>query len=931
MLNLTSLGLTVRLVAFVVWPLCICLPIALTTDPPPEGNVAIIFFALLPLWVWPLVYLGERLKLYSIDEAITVPEIFFGAAVAGFVLPVLVLVPLLETLSLTGQEHAILLFNIIILPGIWLPLVMAIVQTPIVLDSRLEQKKATSNSADTLSDTSYLKNEFRSTFLAWFVLTTIPFGMFLPIFIHSDSDGEGEAVIMFFLLLAGTASALFAVAPRLAWTLQHYYRLYDRPESYHVLMDVVLGMFFLPVMLMLPVLEEAKMAQQPHDMLQAFTIGVPSVALLKAVYERYAPYPNESLATIMVGVVFLVVVLPMGILLPIWVSDPEAINAEGQIAFLVFMLSPIVTVLGYWVYLLFTENANLPFHLVTRYWQPIWWLEITYATAVFALPACIALPVYFHSNLASDADWVLVGYWVTIQVLLGVLFLASYAIRQPGVDDPWKHTPVLRPRSETVASHGNGMYRGPGHAEFDAGDLQSRRGTRVGPYTPKGGDGVDTDGLPLAANTLNGESLHHRPSVASTNSLAMPGQRVPTGLSVQRWGTNPTNANGDFTALDGSMESKPLPGQTSAVHTYDLAQSSSNRDRDDEDNRSAITAIEIPPPPAGAPPRSDIDSIGEYHGFGPDEPVSVPPTHVEHPHHEEHVHDGATDGYEQVELPERSDGDGSPWEACTLYTYDATRDMLVKDHSTTTAISISTEQNDEPRAGAYTTVYTAYITGTRDSFVLKWPFYASMQTAEAATIAMRKLQHGRRTVEMFNRAVESAGPPELKFTNSRVVQLTSRPDSKGRIPWVVFEPELEDFEATGVMDYYCIFNDSNGGVVSQDDMEMEGGDPSDNSWKADFNQANDLAQALSCYSFRASQKSSLMINMQGVRSTFTNPDFHFMNPEEDPYFSPHNNGEDGARAFFGTHRHNSFCQLALKSLPNFSPEWLSDGEYLQVL
>jgi hypothetical protein len=206
-----------------------------------------------------------------------------------------------------------------------------------------------------------------------------------------------------------------------------------------------------------------------------------------------------------------------------------------------------------------------------------------------------------------------------------------------------------------------------------------------------------------------------------------------------------------------------------------------------------------------------------------------------------------------------------------------------------------------------------------------------MQTAEAATIAMRKLQQGRREAEMFNRAVASTGAPPVKFVESRVVQLTTRPDSKGRVPWVLLEPELEDFDATGVMDYYCIFNDSNGGVVSQDDMEMEGGDPSDNSWKIDFNQANGMAQALSCYSFRASHKRSLMINMQGVRSTFTNPDFHFLDPEEDPYFSPHNNGGDGARAFFGTHRHNEFCEVALKSLPDFTPQWLSDGEYLQVL
>eukprot|EP00730_Choanoeca_flexa_P013744 TRINITY_DN5657_c0_g1_i1.p1 TRINITY_DN5657_c0_g1~~TRINITY_DN5657_c0_g1_i1.p1 ORF type:complete len:920 (+),score=170.63 TRINITY_DN5657_c0_g1_i1:145-2904(+) len=919
MLDLTRRGWFIRISLLFVWPLAVCLPIALATDPSPSGNVAIIFFALLPHWIWPLLYLGERLKLFSIDEAITVPEVFCGAAFSGFVLPVLILVPLLEALSLTAQEHAILLFNIIILPGIWLPLVMAIMQTPIVLDVRLQTTKRNS---DTFSDTSYLKHEFRSTFLSWFGLITIPIGMFLPIFIHSDTSKAGEGVIIFFLLAIGVTCALLLVVPRLAWTLQHFYHIFTRPETYHVLVDVVFGMFVLPVMVMLPVLQEVPKNRQPHDVLQAFTIGTPCLALLKAVYDRYRTYEDPNLVYIMLVAVFVVVILPLGVLLPVWVAVPESISAAGQITLLVFMLTPLVAVLCYWHYWQRT-NPNLPYHLLTRYLEPKWWVEHVYATVIFALPACIALPVYFHSNLATDADWVLVGYWVVIELLIAALFIVSAATRQPGNPDPWKPLPAVarprtdtgRSRADTTLSQGNGMFRGPGHERFNASDLGSRRGTRVG-HDPT----VDMDGLPVSAMADRSQadaSLHPRPSITSQVSMTMPGQRVPTGLSVQAWAATPPGVPNDYSDLQGSLDSQPAPAYS----------------RDDDDNKSAITAISIPPPPAGAPPPADIVSLDEYPGFGDEEPQMETHAAVPRPTSTYEAVPQAIqeEEYELVELPERQDNDDSPWEACKYWKYDAAADALVEDN-VAAAISITAlDADEEPRAGAYNTIYTAYVPGVQDAYVLKWPFYATMQTQEAALIAMRKLNHARSIAQQFNAAVASTGAPPITFNDSRVVQLTSRPDAKGRIAWVVYEPELEDYDAVGVMDYYCIFNDSSGGVVSQDDMEMDGLDPSDNSWKLEFNQANDLAQALSCFSFFASQKRSLMVNIQGVRTTFTNPDFHFVQPDADPYFSPHNNGEEGVRAFFDTYQHNELCAQALKSLPDYDPSWLKNGEYIQVL
>ena len=206
-----------------------------------------------------------------------------------------------------------------------------------------------------------------------------------------------------------------------------------------------------------------------------------------------------------------------------------------------------------------------------------------------------------------------------------------------------------------------------------------------------------------------------------------------------------------------------------------------------------------------------------------------------------------------------------------------------------------------------------------------------MQTREAVEIALAKRHAAQRVANAFNGAV--ASHPEcqgvqLRFLLPNVVTLLSRPDPKGRIPWALVEPELEDLEATGVMDYFCIFNDSHGGVVTLENMQME--DSQDTSWHTEFQLCNDLAQALSCYSYRFSDQQSLLINLQGVRGALTNPDFHFADPEQDPFYSPHNSGADGIAAFFRSHEHNRFCRHALPSLPSFETEWFSNDEYISI-
>lgn len=124
---------------------------------------------------------------------------------------------------------------------------------------------------------------------------------------------------------------------------------------------------------------------------------------------------------------------------------------------------------------------------------------------------------------------------------------------------------------------------------------------------------------------------------------------------------------------------------------------------------------------------------------------------------------------------------------------------------------------------------------------------------------------------------------------------------------------------------YCVYNDCTGSVVTEADMVAGAGPEDDGSWIDDFRLYNDLAQALSCFSYYYSKQNYILVNVQGVRGIFTNPDFHFVSGEN-PFSSPNDGGREGVTAFFSTFVHSELSRQLLRTLPDFAEEWLNNGE-----
>ncbi|EDQ90115.1 uncharacterized protein MONBRDRAFT_36692 [Monosiga brevicollis MX1] len=934
--------------------------------------MALIFFALLPHWLWPLIYLAERLGLTDFGDLISLVEILVGAVASGLVLPIIILTPLLQTLDLTPSEYGMLLFNIIILPSVWLPLVVAIFQTPIVVDAKRAEDLQPQRQS--FSDHAELRGEFSVSYGSYFLLASVPFGIFLPLFIHGTTNAAGEAAVLFFLLLLGSASALLLVAPRLGWVLHQTMRWFKDVASYRALAEGVLCLVVLPVCLMVPVLAEVHLNRPSYDVLQAWLLGLPAVTLLRMTFtlHREAQY----LPSYMAGV-FLVVDLPCFILLPAWIAA-HPVSMAGEVTFLVFMLVPLVAALALVVYLTFTSYQNLPFHLLTKYLEPEWWVEQVLATLIFSAPMLVAVPVYFRADLDPTTDYVLVGFLVVIEILLAVAFLASYALRQNDMPDAISLAPTIaRSRAGTAVSRSDaGLMRGPAHAQFSAQDLESRRGTMANARRDSvDPTHVDADGLPAPADSAPApapsNASAYRPSVVSAASSqgGLLGHRVPGSYHATNWGSIskvPKDFDPDAFEEPAAMAGSPL-NSTVEVRTYDLATPLGASGRTEV--ATVLTDTQPPPSPGTSFNGSDAERLT------PDAstlPALLPSAERE----PVHAQTGDDTEYEIVPLPERSDDpDKSEWEHCDVYDLDASSHLQLQDRTcspfvpaaarvyagssrahtcrrsivvspacvsmfaSVTVVAaysrvgfltliggvflfVSESTGEDLRQGAYHSAYPAYLSGTEDSFVLKWPCYATMQTQEASEIGLSKVAHASRIAQAFNAALGRSSENAVSFAQPRAVQLTARPAANGRVPWALLEPELEDLEATGVMDYFCIFNDSAGGVVSEEDMQDEVGDHGED-WREEFRECNDLAQALSCYSYHASQRQELMINIQGVRHRYTNPDFHFASAVHDPYFSPHNNGPEGIAAFQRSHVHNDFCRLALPSLPGFTDSWLT--------
>eukprot|EP00049_Salpingoeca_infusionum_P012961 m.240887 g.240887 ORF g.240887 m.240887 type:complete len:915 (-) comp15316_c2_seq4:2793-5537(-) len=905
--------ITAKVLVFLIWPLVIILPIATTTDVSNSGNSLFICFALLPHWLIAALWVAGRVfGLFDVERLfLSTVEMVVGSVIMGVLAPIAVLTPILQVVPLSTGEHTTLLGNMLLLCSLWFPILCSLVQTPLVLEATASEQTSDIDQLDRIDA------EVRFSYLGYFGALSVPLGMLLPMYLAISVSPQVGAFLMFLLLSVGCACTLLNVCHRWGMVLAHVEGIgLSRTVTIALVKFVTCGIF-LPLFIMLPLYMRRPIPAQSAGVLLAFIIALPSLTLLDVVRTLLQGVSKHMY--IVAGIVFMVVLFPLAVLLPAFVASKPTF--AGEVCFLVFMLTPLVTFLSYLIYYTAKVFHNMPFYPLSLLLHAApWWVEVLYSLLVLAIPVIILVPVQFKASLSPNAQWVVLGFLLLILVLMAVILTVSCCVRSPSDHLPTKVTPTAstpkRRKSslkDTISGpsdfvHKSGMghaivanatdlpqaghthaprkdsasfeFRGPAAVNFDLGDFDRSR-ANTGVMRSDTMDSVLLD---------DSVAVKARASAISSGShgaaVVMPGHHVPGNFSTQGWVAQRRSSTSSLARR---------PSTSSLGRQSNLSQ------------EEPAAMLEIPRP---------VSAIEEAN------PETTRP--------ESQVEEQL---YQSIDLPDATPGmlvDG--WEDVNSYVLAPEGPRLKREEDEVKLHIYSGEEMDV-RQGDYFNCYSTYCTTNQLAYVLKWPVYTTMQTESAALIALRKFQRAKTIADSFNAALQQCGiASTVEIVIPRVVQLLCRPveyrngdQVKNIVPYAMLEPDLEDTpahrdETAGVLDYFCMWNDAFGGVVSQQDMQGEEED-ADASWVTRFHELNDTAQALSCYSYFSTQQQCLLMKLQGVGLVYTSPDFHFSD-NTDPYLSPSNQGSAGISSFFSSHKHNHLCHKTVSSLPNFQKEWL---------
>jgi hypothetical protein len=185
--------------------------------------------------------------------------------------------------------------------------------------------------------------------------------------------------------------------------------------------------------------------------------------------------------------------------------------------------------------------------------------------------------------------------------------------------------------------------------------------------------------------------------------------------------------------------------------------------------------------------------------------------------------------------------------------------------------------------------------------MLKWPLQSpDGHSKMALTHVMQRTQLAQSCALEFNRCLVSVlyeDAPQVKFVTTMAVCLTGRLMADRRPMWALLE---EDLSAQGALGRY---NDSNGYVATVADLDI---DDDATVGEAQWADAIDLAQALSCFSLHSSHNEYVLSNLHGHGTDLITPDVHWAGGY-DPFFDPNNRGDAAIAAFTKSHVHNKYC------------------------
>jgi len=106
----------------------------------------------------------------------------------GVFLPIAVVLPVYLEVTLATAPHNALLGCFLVLLGVWVPLLLAIFQTPFVLEYRRDNATAGYN------ETRNIENEMRTAYIGFFLGLSVPLALLLALVLATPLAGTGTTL-----------------------------------------------------------------------------------------------------------------------------------------------------------------------------------------------------------------------------------------------------------------------------------------------------------------------------------------------------------------------------------------------------------------------------------------------------------------------------------------------------------------------------------------------------------------------------------------------------------------------------------------------------------------------------------------------------------------------------------------------------------------
>lgn len=471
MVSFTTWLLAAKVFALVVFPLGALLPIWVVTSPSEAAEVAIAFFMLLPHVMYPILWaVGSLFGVFDADEWFKYTEVLLVGVFSGFILPVIILIPIYYNVAMTQAAADTLLGYMIALLGVWMPLLVGsfysgAIQDAIKLGGLDMHNMRASPDAEHRSKTSD-RIERRSDVLALFFFFSVPLAFFLPLYIGVDHSDEGEATMIFFMLLSNLVAFHWQLSPRLAVlafsklgldTGMHNRR--STMDEAEAIVKLVYSCSVLPMIILLPLYLHGDIRYDPKQTLAFYLLALPPVHVLEVI--RTAHRHRRGGLPVKIGVAYFGLVMPLGIMLPTWLAGEP--DSTGKSLLLGFMMTP--TTICLLVSVIFTAiyEARLPFlplDAVIR--NSSFGVDISYTFILLLLPVALLLPVYFSADLEDTPNLIILCF---IGILFGttaLLFAASWwrkndhgVVQDTAIDLPYAATESRRSQMALEAYGGN--------------------------------------------------------------------------------------------------------------------------------------------------------------------------------------------------------------------------------------------------------------------------------------------------------------------------------------------------------------------------------------------------------------------------------------------------------------------------------------------